>query len=116
MACCSSLGSSIFLANKPKDRIAQLIGRFGEKTGPHVGVEDRVGGQVRPHLRGGQMALEAGLLDWPSGRPLQAATALYRRSKELRLGMETNVDQAMAKLAKALDDELLFGLQLRAFS
>ena len=92
------------LATQPRRRVAKLIRRFEEKTGPHTGVEDRIARKFGLVYAAGRIAVEAGLLKWSTGLPLRATTALYRRAKQLRLNGDGQVSEALTKLAEALAD------------
>ena len=92
------------LATRPWRRVAKLIRRFQQKTGSHTGGEDRITRKLGILYAAGRIAVEAGLLKWPTGLPLRAMTALYRRAKQLRLNGDGQVSEALTKLAEALAD------------
>jgi hypothetical protein len=94
------------LSTDLRRRLRKLIRRFETRTGPHNGVEMRIARKFGLLYAAGKLAVDAGLLHWPSDLPLQATMTLYHRARELRLGRDAPLDEAFGKLLEALGDRV----------
>jgi hypothetical protein len=88
----------------PTRRIQKLTECFLKWVKPKPGIEERIARKFALVYAAGRIAVDAGLLAWPKGYPLEVTLQLYWRAYRLRTAGSENLQRDLLRFSKIVHD------------